>query len=159
MALDQSYMQKLSESLGMDLKLDEHGFLSLSYEERSLLLSFKESSQSFLVYIEIGALKGYNDEKVLKHLLMANFLYSETSGGSLSYDEIHNKIGLNYIINIYNQSPDDFVANLNAVVILADKLSAQLLQLQDEIEKDFIAFRDGLEQEEEPLNAMQYLQI
>lgn len=135
MSEEKMYFEALSKELGIDLEISQDGCVSLSQNNRNLLIKWNEREKKFIVYAEIGQLLGWNDFEIMRQLLSANFLFFGSNGGTLSYTPINNSIGFNYCIPANGLSPEEFVNMLNAVVLLADEWKNNLDKMQEEQER------------------------
>lgn len=139
-----AYAEAIGREIGRDLRLSKTGSLFFELDGRGLLLQWQEASRSFVVYVEIGPLAGWRDGEVCRRLLSANFLLVQTRGGALSYDAAANMVGLNYVLPVYGVSPEEFVRNVNAVIVLADEWKAELVRLCAEQEKAVAADQEQI---------------
>lgn len=123
------FLEALSKEINMDVTLSGSGAAAFVLDGHGLLLQWQESSQSFVVYVEIGALAGWRDGEVCRTLLSANFLLLATRGGAFSYDQSTNTVGLNYTMPVYGLEPQNFLEQLNGIILLAEECRAMFTQL------------------------------
>lgn len=114
------FMKALSDVVGQEVDIDGEGGLAFSLEGGNLLLQWNEKSDSFVAYVEVGPLLGWNDAAVCRELLAANFLLLETQGAALSYDEVNNRVALNRNIPVQGLEPENFIQILNNLLDMAD---------------------------------------
>jgi hypothetical protein len=138
----QPFIDALGKTLDMELSLSPQGELAFVVDGRGLLLQWREASQDYVLYAEVGPLAGWRDGEICRLLLSANFLLAETQGATLSYDSIANMVGINYIVPIYGMQAEDFVRVVNNVVELADVWKEKLTQLIAEQEALVTAAQD-----------------
>lgn len=147
----QAYIESLGKELQIDIALSASGAVAFDYEGRIILLQWNELQHSFIVYVELGYLEGFNDEQVCKTLLSANFLLMDSAGGCLSYDEHKNMVGFNYELSLFGLSNQEFILKLNAIVLLADKWKDKFTAIKNE-HKKLISEQLAHIDEEENLN-------
>lgn len=155
----QTYLEALNKELGININLSNSNAVAFNLDGNNILLQWREVDNSFIVYSEIGCLRGWNDEAICRQLLSANFLLMETEGATLSYDMNVNKVGINYVLPLYGLSAEEFLQKLNAVLVLAEKWHANLIAMQKEQEES--AARDDTEEMDTPLDqaTMNFIRI
>lgn len=159
-----TYLDALGNELGIEIQISETGAVPFELDGKILLLQWNEAQQSFVVYVELGYLNGYNDTEILKSLLSANFLLMESKGGVLSYDRNKNMVGYNYVLPVYGLSREEFIQKLNAAVLLAEEWNAYFENMKNEQKKLVEEKIKAIENEEESTQEndvpnMQYIRI
>ena len=130
------YIDALNKELGLDITLPASGGIAFSLEGRNMLLQWVEATQVFVVYVEIGALGGWRNGTICRQLLAANFLFIETQGGTLSYNEATQMVGLNVQLPIHDLETNDFLAALNHCVLCAETWRSRLETMNREQERE-----------------------
>lgn len=157
----QTYLETLSKELGININLSGSHTAVFNLDGNNILLQWRELDNSFIIYSEIGSLRGWNDEAICRQLLSANFLLMETEGAALSYDMNVNKVGINYVLPLYGLSAEEFLQKLNAVLVLAEKWHANLLAMQKEQEE--LAAKEDTEEMnislDQAMNTMNFIKI
>lgn len=133
--MQQAYIDILAKELGMELTASSAGSVTLEQDGKIILLQWNAAENAFVVYAELGHLKGYNDGAVCRQLLSANFLLMETGGGVLSYDSVRNMVGFNYVISVNALSGEEFLLKVNAVLLLAEQWKETLKKMLAEQEE------------------------
>lgn len=129
------YIDALNHELGLDIVLPPSGSVALALEGRNLLLQWVEKTQSFVVYVEIGSLAGWRNGTVCRQLLAANFLFAETLGGALSYNEATSMVGLNFAIPVYGLDTEAFLGALNHCIVFSETWKTRLDAMNKEQER------------------------
>lgn len=114
------FIKALSAVVGQEVTIDGEGGLAFSLERGNLLLQWNEEKESFVAYVEVGPLMGWNDAEVCRALLSANVLLLETQGSALSYDEVNNTVALNRLIPVQGLEPEGFIQILNNLLAMAE---------------------------------------
>lgn len=135
MEQEQAYIDILAKELGMELTVSSTGAVTLVQEGRIVLLQWNAAENSFVVYVELGHLAGFNDSAVCRQLLSANFLLMESGGGALSYDSVNNMVGFNYALPVYGLSPEEFLQKMNAILLLAEEWKDTFSKMKAEQEE------------------------
>lgn len=136
--MQQAYIDILAKELGMELTVSSSGSVTLEQNGKIILLQWNAAENAFVVYAELGHLKGYNDGAICRQLLSANFLLMETGGGVLSYDSVQNMVGFNYVIPVAALSGEEFLLKVNAVLMLAEQWKETLKKMMAEQEENVL---------------------
>ena len=129
------FIQKLSETVGQEVNLDEKGAVAFSLAGGHVFLEWNDARASFVAYAEVGPLLGWNDAEVCRELLSANFLLLETLGSALSYDEVNYIVALNRNIAVQGLDPDSFINILNEFLLVADIWKEKLILIMAQHEE------------------------
>lgn len=155
-----AYLEVLSKELGLDIDFSTSNSAAFNLDGNTVLLQWRAFDNSFVVYSELGSLAGWNDEAVCRQLLSANFLLMETEGATLSYDMNANKVGINYVLPLQGLSSEEFLQQLNAVLVLAEKWQENLRAMQKEQEDLALADNAEINASFEPvMNDMNFIKI
>ncbi len=129
-------MGELNAATGLNLTLDEDNSASFEYLDKQVFIRFIPDSGVFLTYIELNTLEDYTLPDALTELLDANFMMSDTSGGSLSYKKDTRKVALNFLLPYVHDDAEAFLNRLNQMLRVADDWSKRIDKLnQDGAEK------------------------
>lgn len=159
------YIEALSKETGIDITLSASGSATLSLEGRNLLIQWIESTHSFVVYIEVGALGGWRNGEICRLLLASNFLLVDTQGGALSYNDATGMVGLNFLIPIYGLDTGDFLKAVNNIILFSDTWKTRLDAMNKEqetlVEQEQQAVIEGVSVEfrEPSLSAAPFLRV
>ena len=129
------YIEALSKETGMDITLSASGAATLSLGGRNLLIQWIEATNSFIVYVEVGALGGWRNGEICRLLLASNFLLADTQGGALSYNDATGMVGLNFPIPIYGLDTGDFLKAVNNVILFSETWKTRLDAMNKEQEE------------------------
>ena len=159
------YIEALSKETGMDITLSASGAATLLLEGRNLLNQWIEATNSFIVYVEVGALGGWRNGEICRLLLASNFLLADTQGGALSYNDATGMVGLNFPIPVYGLDTGDFLKAVNNVILFSEtwktRLDAMNKEQEELTEKAQQAVLDGGvgEAAEPAFSAAQFLRV
>ena len=129
------YIEALSKETGMDITLSASGAATLSLGGRNLLIQWIEATNSFIVYVEVGALGGWRNGEICRLLLASNFLLADTQGGALSYNDATGMVGLNFPIPAYGLDTGDFLKAVNNVILFSETWKTRLDAMNKEQEE------------------------
>ena len=129
------YIEALSKETGMDITLSASGAATLSLGGRNLLIQWIEATNSFIVYVEVGALGGWRNGEICRLLLASNFLLADTQGGALSYNDATGMVGLNFPIPVYGLDTGDFLKAVNNVILFSETWKTRLDAMNKEQEE------------------------
>lgn len=122
-------IQELNSLTGLKLELNADNAVSFEYQGRQVLIRFIPELSSMLFFVELAVLELAAVPTALPLLLEANFLFSETSGGSLSYNQEHRMVGLNYLVTQNFSDPQAFINQVNRMLTVADEWHARIEEL------------------------------
>ena len=127
-------IQKINEVTGLGLELSENGSVNFIYNERNVLMHFDAELGTCIIYIELTTLSPGAVSKVLPSLLEANFLFSQTNGGALSYLSATNMVSMNFMIPFSEDSNSaDFISTLNLALSTADEWTKKINTMNREV--------------------------
>lgn len=127
-------INKINEITGLGLNLSDDGSANFIYEDRNVLLHFEEELGICIIYVELTTLSPAAVSAVVPRLLEANFLFSQTNGGALSYQKDTHMVSLNFMYPCSEQTnTDGFIDILNRALATADEWTQKVKNMNDEI--------------------------
>ncbi len=126
-------IRKINEVTGLGLELSEKGSVNFIYNERNVLMHFDAELGTCIIYVELTTLSPGAVSIVLPRLLEANFLFSQTNGGALSYLSATNMVSMNFMFP-FSEATDsaDFISTLNLALSVADEWTKKVNTMNDE---------------------------
>ena len=145
---------QLNAVTGLDLKLNADEAVSFDYQGRQVLIRFLPDLNAFVFFVELAVLEEAAVATALPMLLDANFLFSDTEGGSFSYDPESRMVGLNYLCSGSNSDEQVFINQINRMLAAADTWVTRIHEFNEQaiaLEVNRLAaLRDG--QNDQPVN-------
>ena len=127
-------IDKINEITGLELNLSNDGSANFIYDERNVLLHFEEELGICIIYVELTTLSPAAVSAVIPRLLEANFLFSQTNGGALSFQKDTRMVSLNFMVPCNEQTDSDrFIDLLNRSLSTADEWTQKVKSMNDEI--------------------------
>jgi len=96
--LPEACVQRINEITGLELTLDAEHAAQFDYLGRPVLLRFLEELSACVVHVQLEALEEPALPAALADLLEANFMFSDTSGGSLSWSQETRMVAMNFLL-------------------------------------------------------------
>ena len=127
-------IRKINEVTGLGMELSENGSVNFIYNERNVLMHFDADLGTCIIYVELTYLSPGAVSIVLPRLLEANFLFSQTSGGALSYLSATNMVSMNFMFPFSENSDSaDFISILNRALSVADEWTKKINNMNREV--------------------------
>lgn len=127
-------IDKINDITGLELNLSNDGSANFVYDERNVLLHFEEELGICIIYVELTTLSPAAVSGVIPRLLEANFLFSQTNGGALSFQKDTRMVSLNFMVPCSEQTDSDsFIDLLNRSLATADEWTQKVKGMNDEI--------------------------
>ena len=127
-------IEKINEVTGLQLSLSKNGSVNFIYNERNVLMHFDAELGTCIIYVELTTLSPGAVSIVLPRLLEANFLFSQTNGGALSYLSATNMVSMNFMVPFSEDSNSaDFISTLNLALSTADEWTKKINVMNREI--------------------------
>lgn len=127
-------IRKINEVTGLGLELSEKGSVNFIYNERNVLMHFDADLGTCIIYVELTYLSPGAVSIVLPRLLEANFLFSQTNGGALSYLSATNMVSMNFMFPFSEDSDSaDFISTLNRALSAADECTKKIKNMNREV--------------------------
>lgn len=127
-------IRKINEVTGLGLELSEKGSVNFIYNERNVLMHFDAEHGTCIIYVELTYLSPGAVSIVLPRLLEANFLFSQTNGGALSYLSATNMVSMNFMFPFSENSDSaDFISTLNRALSAADEWTKKIKNMNREV--------------------------
>ncbi|MBQ7609451.1 MAG: type III secretion system chaperone [Desulfovibrionaceae bacterium] len=123
---------QLNAVTGLELRLNADNAVSFEYQRRQVLIRFFPEISSMVFFVELAVLELAAVPSTLPLLLEANFLFSDTEGGSLSYNQEQRMVGLNFLITHTENDPQSFINQLNRMLGVADMWYARIQEYNTE---------------------------
>lgn len=130
----EEYINSLNEVIGQNLTLDEYSATQFEYMERLVLLRFDEADGVCIIHIHLTRLEEAALPNILGDLLEANFMFSNTQGGSLSWSRETRMAAINFLLPLTDTDQMVFLNRLNNMLAVSDAWVKQI----EKINKDAI---------------------
>ena len=122
-------VQRLNEVTGLDLALDDDGAAVFTYQERQVLLRFPAEEGVCLAHVQLTALEKAALPDALSDLLEANFLFSDTQGGALSWSRETRMAAMNFLLPLGDTDVEGFIHRLNRALAAADEWREKISEM------------------------------
>ena len=127
-------IEKINEVTGLQLSLSKKGSVNFIYNEKNVLMHFDAELGTCIIYVELTTLSPGAVSIVLPRLLEANFLFSQTNGGALSYLIATNMVSMNFMFPFSDDSDSaDFISTLNRALSAADEWTKKIKNMNREV--------------------------
>ena len=131
---NEEVIEKINEVTGLQLSLSKNGSVNFIYNEKNVLMHFDAELGTCIIYVELTTLSPGAVSIVLPRLLEANFLFSQTNGGALSYLSATNMVSMNFMIPFSEASDSaDFISTLNLALSSADEWTKKINTMNREV--------------------------
>ena len=118
--LPEACVQRINEITGLELVLDAEHAAQFDYLGRPVLLRFLEELSACVVHVQLEALEEPVLPAALADLLEANFMFSDTSGGALSWSQETRMVAMNFLLPLADTDAEGFISRLNSVLAVTD---------------------------------------
>lgn len=114
------YIDSLNEIIGQNLTLDEDDATQFEYMDRLVLLRFIAEDGVCIIHIQLTRLEEATLPNILSDLLEANFMFSNSQGGSLSWSRDTRLAAINFMLPLTDIDQSGFLNRLNNMLAVAD---------------------------------------
>ena len=143
----EEYIDSLNEIIGQNLTLDENDSTQFEYSGRLVLLRFVKQDGVCIIHIHLTRLEQAALPNILGDLLEANFMFSNTQGGSLSWSQETHMVALNFLLPLADTDQVGFLNRLNNMLAVADAWVERIKKINkeaiDTAAKRLSEFRQG----------------
>lgn len=116
-------LKELGASMGMEeLTFDENGGCVLQFDEvLNVLLLYEQHEDVLYLFSFVGELQKGKKEKMMRHLLEANYRWTETGGATLSLREDEDNVVLTRKLKVESLTREHFEQTLSHFVTSLEK--------------------------------------
>ena len=141
------YIDSLNKIIGQNLTLDEDGTTQFEYSHRLVLLRFVKEDGVCIVHVHLTRLEQAALPNILGDLLEANFMFSNTQGGSLSWSQETHMAAINFLLPLTDIDQGGFLNRLNNMLAVSDAWVEHIQKINkvaiDTAAKRLSEFRQG----------------
>lgn len=131
----QPYIAALAERTNLPLKVSPGGTFTALLGGKRLLVKALEHGDAILFYMEVGRPTLFRRGEVLTELMGDNLFLGKTRGATLSYDALHEMVGLNLLLPLHQLQAEEFINAFDNLMAAAEEWGTRLETLNSEAEE------------------------